>query len=171
MGGQSALSLPWIPGPNKTTDPRGEPLLPDQSPFSARLRFIATRGGIIINPPGVFSARHPGCINGNDSSRRDWKCCGHSFRDNNNDSGNRRDSDPSDETGTEWCVSPVGSRVMQQHGLARTSDESVASVCCCHTARMDLRPAADDSVLPQKTSGIGAGVSTAVRIRRSKSSS
>ena len=47
------------------------------------------------------------------------RCCGHSFRDNNNDSGNHRDSDPSDETRTGWCVSPVGSRVMQQHD-ART---------------------------------------------------
>ena len=44
-----------------------EPLLPDQPPFSARRRFIATRGGITINPPGVFSARHPSCINGNES--------------------------------------------------------------------------------------------------------
>ena len=49
------------------TDPRGEPLLPDQPPFSARRRSIATRGWFIINPPGVFSARHPGCINRNES--------------------------------------------------------------------------------------------------------
>ena len=44
---------------------------------------------------------------------------GSSSRDSANDSGHCRDSDPSDETGTEWCVSPVGSQVMQQHG-ART---------------------------------------------------
>ena len=43
---------PWIPGPNMTTDPRGEPLLPDQSPFSARRLSIATRGGIIIQMDG-----------------------------------------------------------------------------------------------------------------------
>ena len=67
VGKHSVLSPLLDPGPNVTTDPRGEPLLPDQPPFSARRRSIATRGGIIINPPGVFSARHPGCINGNES--------------------------------------------------------------------------------------------------------
>ena len=57
----------WIPGPNVATDPRGEPLLPDQPPFSAHRRSIATQGGIVIHPPSVFSARHPGCINVNES--------------------------------------------------------------------------------------------------------
>ena len=66
-GSSRYCSPSWVPGPNMTTDPRGEPLLPDQTPFSARRRSIATCGGIIINPPDVFSARHPGCINGNES--------------------------------------------------------------------------------------------------------
>ena len=52
-----------------------------------------------------------------DLLRRIWnRCCAHSLQDSTNDSSHRRDSDPSDKTGTEWCVSPGGSRVMQQHG-------------------------------------------------------
>ena len=60
---------PGILGSNITTDPGGEPLPPDQSPFSVRRRSVATRGEIITKPPGVDSARHPGNMNGNDSSR------------------------------------------------------------------------------------------------------
>ena len=39
--------------------------------------------------------------------------------DSADDSGHLCDSDPPDETGPTWCVSPVGSRVMQRH-VART---------------------------------------------------
>ena len=45
------------------------PFPSDQSPFSLRRPSIPTRGEIITKPPGVDSARHPGNINGNDSSR------------------------------------------------------------------------------------------------------
>ena len=60
---------PGILGSNITTDPGGEPFPPDQSPYSVRRRSVATQGEIITKPPGVDSARHPGNINGNDSSR------------------------------------------------------------------------------------------------------
>ena len=49
------------------TDPRGGPALPDQLPFSARRRSVVTCGGIIENPPDVFSVRQPGCRNANAS--------------------------------------------------------------------------------------------------------
>ena len=48
-------------------DPGGGPSLPDQPPCSARRRSVVTRGGIIANPSDVFSARQPGCMNGNAS--------------------------------------------------------------------------------------------------------
>ena len=51
------------------TDLRGWPALPDQAPFSARRRSVVPRGGIIANPPDVFSVRHPRCMNGNASSK------------------------------------------------------------------------------------------------------
>ena len=45
----------WVPGPGVIPDPRGSPPPPlDQSSFFARRRSIATRGGIIINPPASF---------------------------------------------------------------------------------------------------------------------
>ena len=42
---------PGILGSNSTTDPGGEPLPPDQSPFSVLRRSCDARGGIIMNPP------------------------------------------------------------------------------------------------------------------------
>ena len=49
------------------TDPRGGPALPGQLAFSTRRRSVVPRGGIIANPPDVFSVRQPGCRNGNAS--------------------------------------------------------------------------------------------------------
>ena len=46
------------------TDPRGEPLPPDQSSFSARRRSIAIFGDIIKYPFSVFSNFHPGRMKG-----------------------------------------------------------------------------------------------------------
>ena len=45
----------WVPGPSVNTDPRGGPALPDRPSFSARRRSVIPRGGIIVNPPDVFS--------------------------------------------------------------------------------------------------------------------
>ena len=52
--------------PERRTPP---PPPPGSAAVFGRRRFVVTRGGIIINPPGVFSVRHPGCRNGNDSSK------------------------------------------------------------------------------------------------------
>ena len=50
----------------------------------------------------------------------DWKSCYGCFSQDNSNRGSHRgsplDSDPSDGTGTEWCVSHVGSRVMLRLG-------------------------------------------------------
>ena len=55
---------PGILGSNIITDPGGEPLPPDQSPFSVRRRFAASLGEIIARPPSVDYALHPGNIDG-----------------------------------------------------------------------------------------------------------
>ena len=66
-GNSRYCSPSWVPGPSVNTDPRGGPALPDQPSFSVCRRSVVPRGGIIANPPGVFSVRHPGCRNGNAS--------------------------------------------------------------------------------------------------------
>ena len=45
--GEQRCPSPGILGSNSTTDPGGEPLPPDQSPFSVLRRSWVTRGGII----------------------------------------------------------------------------------------------------------------------------
>ena len=55
---------PRVMGSSIITDPRDEPLLPDQSSFSARRRSVAILGDTIRNPVWVFSAFQPGNING-----------------------------------------------------------------------------------------------------------
>ena len=55
----------WVPGPSVHTDLRGGPTLTDQPSFSTHRRSVIICGGIIMNPPNVFSVCHPGCKNGN----------------------------------------------------------------------------------------------------------
>ena len=62
-------------------------------------------------PPAVVSPPVP--------TELEQMFCAPSSQDSANDSGRHRDSDPPDEIGPTWCVSPVGSRVMQRH-VART---------------------------------------------------
>ena len=58
-----------VVGSSVLTDPRGEPLPPDQSSFSARRRSVAIFGDIIRKPVCIFSAFQPGNINGKVTSK------------------------------------------------------------------------------------------------------
>ena len=151
-----------------TTDPRGEPLLPDQPQFSARRRSIATRGGIIIDPPGVFSARNPGCINGNESFKfghRVAACPGFLQEKQTTSLQSRRAGRCRCDGRCRWHCSERNERIRCSNSVGAggliTGGERL---CVSVTSRCN-------SFSTVGTSGVRAGDPTGVRNRRSKSSS